>query len=238
MKRLECISAILKENTETMHRENRKSAVKGQATTSLSAYPAMLEGEEEQGPSRVAGVCQKDIDAIANATTEAIKAGTKEAIRMATRREEEDTDSKMMYYNACASMIEKETELREPTAEEKGKWKGGQICLPFITTGCDKGNGCPNHHTKSSRICLSFQKKEGCKEGSSCKFYEGHELIGSKNTFAVATWSSAKAKQRKLQSDKEKSAKKKDEQKKTPCWNFQKGNCRFGEKCNFAHVKE
>ena len=47
-----------------------------------------------------------------------------EAIREANKeRREEGIDSKLMYYEACAATLQKDTEMKEPTKAEKEKWK-------------------------------------------------------------------------------------------------------------------
>ena len=121
--------------------------------------------------------------------------------------------------------------------------KGGKVCVAHLTEGCEKGESCPHHHTKSKRICLAYQTKQGCSRAK-CPFAAGHEIIGRLAAMAVQDWAKKKSTSNK---EKAKGGSPKTENKKgkgkgtekfdTPCKWYQKGKCFKGDACPYVHTK-
>ena len=64
--------------------------------------------------------------------------------------------------------------------------------IAHLTEGCEKGDVCPHHHTKSKRSCLALQTKSGCSKPK-CPFAAGHEVIGKMTTLAIEDWANEKS---------------------------------------------
>ena len=195
---IEAMEHYVNERREDTNRDARRAAHKLQMGITVEANAANDESEEKpkpKAPPRVESN-SKAIQELTSALVSVVKQGSANSggglstsVVPATgrgRSKEQATEpteeSSIEVWSAFVANNPKET--LEFLDAEKGL-KKDKVCIAHITKGCTMEGDCPNHHTKSKRICLLFNSSKGCTM-SKCNY--GHELIGGAACRAVMNW--------------------------------------------------
>ena len=149
-------------------------------------------------------------------------------------------------YKAMVTEISQENEY---ISFDTKQIKGGKVCIPFVTSGCERGQQCKFYHPQSkyndhARICVAFNKGK-CTKGDNCLY--SHEVIGGEACEAIRKWAEERSANKtnkprtgQLRAEPRSSWKKSLETGQLKCrfWRAESPSlCKAGEACRFAHVE-